>query len=203
MGDRPENDLSSFIIDKRSGLAKLLGDGPIPTSTFDDFAGCGGRFQGRSFSLRSLSAHAVSTATAAAAAWLTGGCGFKEEHLYTPTAEAFFNLEVKVQILTKALVDPSDPRKTFADNPAQLREGLEPDEVSSLFERWTDWQESRSPLASLRTVEAIDAELDALGKGQTASTLLLRYDSGTLRFMLQRAGERLRTLTRPNSSVTS
>jgi len=202
MGTGPETEFPAFLRDKRSTLAKLLGDAPIPTRSFEDFAGCGGRFTGKTLSLRALSSHDATKATADAVAWLTGTCGFQREDLYTEIAQGFLALETKVQILALALVDPADPKSPAVESPAQLRTMLEPDEVAALFERWEDWQEERSPLSALRSVEAIDAELDALGKGLTASTSLLRYDSGTLRFMLRRAAERLRMLTKPSSSAT-
>jgi len=199
----PETEFPSFLKDKRSGLAKLLGNGAVPTRSFEDFEGCGGRFKGTSLAFRALSASEVALATSRAVAWLTTTCGFQREDLYTEVASGFFSLEVKVQCLALALVEPADPAKPWAETPAQLRELLEPDEITALFERWQDWQEERSPLSGLRSVEAVDEELDALGKGLTAATSLLRYDSGTLRFMLRRAAERLRAATRPSSSGTS
>ena len=199
-----DDGLDRFITDKRSGLAKLIGDSPIPHRVFA-FAGSGGRFgEGTQFAVRALGGEGKMRALADAIAWLTTKGGWPRDALYEQNGAAVLDLESKVQVLTRVLVDPSDPSKSFVASADELRKLLEPDEICALWEQFLDFEDERSPLAKLRTWEEVEPELVAVGKRYARPTSLLRFDFGTRQFMLQCMAERLfSTPTKLPSSDTS
>lgn len=188
------------ITDKRSGLAKALGGGPIPVRVLD---GLGGRLAGVAAAVRALPVGDVQRATADAIRYLTEDCGFKEEHLYTELGEGVLDAETKLQLLARALVEPEAPTERLASSPDELRALLEPDEVSALFNEFIAWQEERSPLSRARSWEEVEDFLQALGKGRVPPTRLSAFDSSSLKFMLNKLACRHYRPTNPPSSDTS
>jgi hypothetical protein len=205
MTTEPNDDgLDRFITDNRSGLAKLVGDGPVPHRAFP-FPGAGGRFgEGTRFAVRALDAESKSRALANAVTWLTTKGGWTRDALYEQNGAAVLDLECKVQVLARALVQPDDARKAFVSGPDELRKLLESDEIAALFEQYLDYEEERSPLAKLRSWEEVEPALVAVGKGYATKTSLLRFDSATRLYMLHCMAEQLfGTPTTPPSSDTS
>lgn len=189
------------IVDKRSGLAKALGGGPVPVRVLD---GLGGRLAGVSVGVRALPIGEVQRATADAITYLTGSdCGFKEEHLYTELGEGVLDAETKLQILVRALVSPEEPTERLVGSSDELRALLEPDEVTALFNEFVAWQEERSPISRARSWEEVEDFLEALGKGRVPPTRLKNFDSSSLRFMLSELAVRHWRPTSPPCSDTS
>lgn len=205
MTTEPNDDgLDKYITDRRSGFAKLMGDAPVAHRAFP-FAGAGGRFgDGAVWAVRALDSEQKMKAMNDAFTWLTTKGGWQRDALYEQNGAAVLDLEAKVQVLARAVVDPKDPRSRFFAGPDEVRKGLEADEVGALFEQYLDFEEERSPLAKLRTWEEVEPALVAVGKGYATKTSLLRYDSATRLFMLQCMAEhRYGTPTTPPSSGTS
>lgn len=185
------------LSDKRSGLARRLG-GVVPTRTID---GYGPRLNG--LALRALPAGELQKATAAAVVYLTSEeVGFRDEHLYTEVGEQALDLETKMQVLFRALVDPADPAVAYAANVDEVRV-LEPDEVSVLFNEFVTFQEERSPMTRASSWEEVEDLLEALGKGSVPKTRLNSFDASSLRFMLHELAVRHWTPTSPPFSDTS
>lgn len=86
--------------------------------------------------------------------------------------------ERKVQMLFRALRHPDDTNKPFARSPAELRQ-VHPDEIAALFNAFVQYQDSRSPLDRVKTIEELEGQLDALGKGLIDEDFLNSYDSVT------------------------
>lgn len=188
------------IVDKRSGLAKALGGGPVPVRVLDDL---GGRLAGVPVGVRALPIGEVQRASADAIGYLTGECGFKEEHLYTELGEGVLDAETKLQILVRALVSPDEPTVRLTSSPDELRALLEPDEVTQLFNEFAAWQEERSPISRARSWEEVEDFIEALGKGRVPPTRLKNFDSSSLRFMLSELAVRHWMPTSPPCSDTS
>lgn len=188
------------ITDRRSGLAKALGTGPVPVRVLD---GLGGRLAGVAVGVRTLPLSEVQRATADAIRYLTEECGFKEEHLYTELGEEVLDVETRLQILVRALVSPEEPTERLASSPDELRALLEPDEVTQLFNEFVAWQEERSPISRARSWEEVEDFLEALGKGRVPPTRLKNFDSSSLRFMLSELAVRHWKPTSPPCSDTS
>lgn len=177
----------------RSGIAvKLI-----------EFEGSGGRFRGVPLGLRVLSADESVRVRAQAVRWLTAACSFTEDFLIgTTDGTAIIEFEVKVRTLALALVDPSAPTQTIAKDSDNLRQRLDVDEISALFELYVDWVQERSPITSARSVEEVNALVDALGKGTMPHSRLSTYDASTVRTIARELASRLRTLTSSPSSPT-
>mgnify|MGYP000144110140 CR=1 FL=1 len=79
--------------------------------------------------VRTLSAHEQEQAHAEAVKWLVGTGGWMREDLIGDAGDAVLNLEVMVQILARALVDPDKTDTPFAADAAELRRCFDVDEV--------------------------------------------------------------------------
>lgn len=184
--------------DKRSGLARRLGGEAIPTRIID---GYGPRLDG--LALRALPTSAIEKATAAAIVHLTTlDEPFADNHLYTELGKSTLDLETCVQLLYRALVDPSDPTVPYAASVDEVRL-FEPDEITVLFNEFLSFQEERSPLTRAKSWEEVEITLEAMGKGSLPPTKLNSYDASSLRFMLRELAVRHWRPTKPRSSDTS
>ena len=84
--------------------------------------------------VRTLSAHEQEQAHAEAIKWLVGTGGWMREDLIGDAGDAVLNLEVMVQILARALVDPDRTDAPFAADAAELRRCFDVDEVRACFD---------------------------------------------------------------------
>lgn len=192
----------TFVTDKRSKLARLVGDAPIAHRPFE-FAGSGGRFGNARFAVRWVSAETRQRAVVDAVKYLTKKCGWDPSDLYTSLGEAVLDLESKVRMLAAGLCDPDDPTKTFVDGPDELRGLLDSDEIAALFEQLNDFIEERSPFKKVRTWEEVEGFVAALGKGWTKPNSLNSLDSASRNFMLLELARRQYSRMTPPSSDTS
>ncbi len=196
MSDGPDK----FIKDSRSGLAKLLGDGPIPARVFA-FGGAGDRFGAETrFCVRALSVQEQLTAVGAATKFLVEVCGLDRQDLFSDIGSAALDLESKVQALAVGLVDPDDARKRFAKDAAELRKSLEADEVERLFNELADFTSERSPLTRAADSAEVQALLVAVGKGMAPKTRLLAFGFDTLVSITHSLACQLYGPTKPSSS---
>jgi hypothetical protein len=113
------------------------------------------------------------------------------------------NLEVMVQILARALVDPDRTDAPFAADAAELRRCFDVDEVRACFDEYTAHALERSPFRHLKTLAEVREVADALGKGLTQPTSLQRFDTTTLRLIITSLVDRAARWTTPNSSATT
>lgn len=183
-------------------LAKALGQGAAPR-VIAWGPDAGGRLRALPLAVKTLAADAQLRARASAFRFLTGPCGFADDHLYTKAGESLVDFEVKVQVLASALVEASPPHAPVAKDADELRAMLDPDEVAVLFEHFLDWQEERSPISRATRWEEVEDHLAALGKGSMPASWLAGCDAATLRVMVAELAARWTTATRPNSSPTS
>lgn len=192
--------LSDHIKDKRSAFQKAIGGSEIAHQVVE-FLGAGERFKGVPVAVRSLSAETILRADAAAVR-ACEAMGYKPEELYTEAGEDALKFERKVQTLAHACVDPADPSQPFFASADEARM-LEPDEVHVLYNHFTEWQASRSPIEHADTWEEVEARLTALGKGTIPRAWLSTFDASSLRFMLYELAVRCATRTNSSSSPTS
>ena len=153
--------------------------------------------------VRTLSAHEQEQAHAEAVKWLVGTGGWMREDLIGDAGDAVLNLEVMVQILARALVDPDKTDTPFAADAAELRRCFDVDEVRACFDEYTAHALERSPFRHLKTLAEVREVADALGKGLTQPTSLQRFDTTTLRLIITSLVERAARWTTPNSSATT
>jgi hypothetical protein len=125
------------------------------------------------------------------------------EDLIGDAGDAVLNLEVMVQILARALVDPDRTDAPFAADAAELRRCFDVDEVRACFDEYTAHALERSPFRHLKTLAEVREVADALGKGLTQPTSLQRFDTTTLRLIITSLVERAARWTTPNSSATT
>ena len=184
---------------KGSPLTKLLGGVQRPHKVFR----IGGRLEGVDLALRSVSVEETELAHADAIKRMTSLGGWTRDDFLNDTGEALFAQELRLQLLARALVDPQDPSKTFAQSADELRRYLEADEVVAIFDEFTTFQRSRSPLREAKTLDEVREVADSLGKGLIAETSLQRYDAPTLRVIAIELAAWARKRTRPSSSDTS
>ena len=153
--------------------------------------------------VRTLSAHEQEQAHAEAIKWLVGTGGWQREDLIGDAGDAVLNLEVMVQTLARALVDPEKPDTLFAADAAEVRRHFEVDEIRACWDEYLSWSQERSPFRSLKTLDEVREVADALGKGQASMTSLPRYEYGTLRAIITALVDRRATWTTANSSGIS
>jgi len=153
--------------------------------------------------VRTLSAHEQEQAHAEAVKWLVGTGGWMREDLIGDAGDAVLNLEVMVQILARALVDPDKTDTPFAADAAELRRCFDVDEVRACFDEYTAHALERSPFRNLKTLAEVREVADALGKGLTQPTSLQRFDTTTLRLIITSLVDRAARWTTPNSSATT
>jgi len=185
-----------------SSLRELLAGTKIPHVVQPLQGAAWGALAGQRVGLRSLPSGVLVEATGAAIAWCRDVAKIDERHLYNETGEEALDLEIKVQILAKGLVQPDAPDKPFTEGPADVRELLTPEQVTWLFDRWSAWQRERSPYEVLADEAKIEEVAEALGKGFASPTSLTSYDFGTLRRISLSLVARLRKLTTESSSAS-
>lgn len=186
-----------------SGLAKLLAGRARPHKVFSlDVTRADGT-QSITLAVRSLSAGDATRAHAEAVKWLTGTGGWQREDLLGDAGDAILNLEVMVQTLALALVDPEKPDVAFAADAAEVRRFFEVDEIRAAWDEYSAWATERSPFRALKTLDEVREVADALGKGQASPTSLPRYDVTSLRAIITALVDRRARWTTPSSSDTS
>jgi len=153
--------------------------------------------------VRTLSAHEQEQAHAEAIKWLVGTGGWQREDLIGDAGDAVLNLEVMVQILARALVDPDKTDTPFAADAAELRRCFDVDEVRACFDEYTAHALERSPFRHLKTLAEVREVADALGKGLTQPTNLQRFDTTTLRLIITSLVDRAARWTTASSSATT
>lgn len=166
--------------------------------------GCGARLRGVPLALRTLSAEQETRLRADARTWLMESCRYSEIFLdETAVGRAALELEIKVQTLALALVEPASPHGQLARSADELRKLLYADEVTHLFELYLDWVQERSPISAARTAEEVKDLVEALGKGTQPLQSLSAFDSVSLRIIATELVARLRTSMSSPSSPTS
>jgi hypothetical protein len=203
MSDNENKDgLDRFIRDERSPLAKMLEEKRVAHREFE-FDGAEGRFAGKTFAVRALSAEERMRAVAEATRFLVNELKLEREDLYTGLGAVALDLESKVRCLAVGLIDPKPPHAPLAKNADQIRQTFEDDEITVLFEHLADYSASRSPLQAAQSWEEVEGLLTALGKGWTSATSLNSYGVATLRYIVLGLAKRLYGPTSASSSDTS
>lgn len=198
---RVVSDLDRFRVG--SPLAKLLAGRARPHKAFDlDIVRAEGRTTIR-LAVRALTADDAARAHAEAIKWLVSTGGWHREDLVGDAGDAVLNLEVMVQTLARALVDPEKPDALFAADASEVRAHFEVDEIRACWDEYLAWSQERSPFRSLKTLDEVREVADALGKGQASMTSLPRYDFGTLRAIITSLVAQRATWMTANSSGTS
>lgn len=197
--------VEDFIKDTRSPLARALSDRGVPVHVVDVYDGTGARLDGVPLALRAVSESVRVKAVADALRFLTGPkCGMSEEYLYgTEDGRGELNLEIKVQLLAAALCEPAPPHAPVVESADDLRTILDGTELNQLFEVYADWLAERNPLSQAKSLEEVEAVLEALGKGMIPPSRLHAFDSSTLRSALRSLAVQRATLTSSNSSPSS
>lgn len=186
-----------------SPLAKLLAGRVRPHKLFSiEIARADGRVT-LPLAVRSLTADDAARAHADAIKWLVSTGGWQREDLIGDAGDAILNLEVMVQTLTRALVDPEKPDVAFASDASEVRKFFEVDEIRAVWDEYASWSQERSPFRSLKTLAEVKEVADALGKGQASMTSLPRYEYTTLRSIITALVDQRATWTMPSSSGTS
>lgn len=186
-----------------SGLNKLLAGRARPHKTFDLEVVRGDGRLTLHLAVRALSADEAARAHADAIKWLVGTGGWQREDLIGDAGDAILNLEVMVQTLARALVDPAKPDTAFAVDAAEVRRLFEVDEIRALWDEYSAWSKERSPFRELKTLEEVREVADALGKGQLSPTSLPRFDYDTLRRIIISLAAQRATWTTHSFSDTS
>ena len=186
-----------------SPLAKLLAGRARPHKTFSiEIARADGRVT-LPLAMRSLTAEDAARAHADAVKWLVSTGGWQREDLIGDAGDAILNLEVMVQTLTRALVDPEKPDVAFAVDAAEVRRFFEVDEIRAVWDEYATWSQERSPFRSLKTLAEVKEVADALGKGQASMTSLPRYEYATLRLIITAlVGQRATWTTASSSGIS-
>jgi hypothetical protein len=186
-----------------SPLAKLLAGRVRPHKTFSvEIARADGRVT-LPLAMRSLTAEDAERAHADAIKWLVSTGGWQREDLIGDACDAILNLEVMVQTLTRALVDPERPDVAFAVDAAEVRRFFEVDEIRAVWDEYATWSQERSPFRSLKTLAEVKEVADALGKGQASMTSLPRYEYATLRLIITAlVGQRATWTTASSSGIS-
>ena len=186
-----------------SPLAKLLAGRVRPHKLFSiEIARSDGRVT-LPLAVRSLTADDAARAHADAIKWLVSTGGWQREDLIGDAGDAILNLEVMVQTLTRALVDPEKPDVAFASDASEVRKFFEVDEIRAVWDEYASWSQERSPFRSLKTLAEVKEVADALGKGQASMTSLPRYEYTTLRSIITALVDQRATWTMPSSSGIS
>lgn len=162
-----------------------------------------GGLNGQRVGLRSLSAGAMSECVGAAIAWCAKNAGIGHEHLYTEVGQESLEVHTRVELLARALVQPDDSERPFVEGPADVRELLTPEQVTWLFERFSDFQITRSPYELLQEHGGLERVVDDLSKGYRSPTSLNSFDGVTVRRISAALVARLARQTMPSSSASS
>jgi len=186
-----------------SGLNKLLAGRARPHKAFDlEVVRADGRATVR-LAVRALTADEAMRAHADAIKWLVSTGGWQREDLIGDAGDAILNLEVMIQSLARALVDPDKPDTAFAVDAAEVRRLFEVDEIRACWDEYAAWAKERSPFRELKTLEEVREIVDALGKGQASPNSLPRFDSDTLRRIITSLVAQRATWTTESFSATS
>lgn len=186
-----------FVTKRPASLRAMLSVAKVPHVVVALTGAAWGELDGRRLALRSLAAGAMSEAVGAAIRWCETEAKIDAQHLYTDVGESSLELETQVQVLARALVNPDDATRPFVDGPRDVRELLTPEQVVWLFERFVEFQATRSPYEILRDQAKIEELADDLGKGFRSPTSLSSSDSSTLRRLVTSLVARLRRQTTP------
>ncbi len=156
---RVVSDLDRFRVG--SPLAKLLAGRARPHKAFDlDIVRAEGRTTIR-LAVRALTADDAARAHAEAIKWLVGTGGWQREDLIGDAGDAVLNLEVMVQTLARALVDPEKPDTLFAADASEVRAHFEVDEIRACWDEYLSWSQERSPFRSLKTLDEVREVADS------------------------------------------
>lgn len=199
------------VVDTRSPIVKAIGSA-VATK---DVTVEQGRLAGQTFTLRSLPAREVQRANDEAREHLVDVRGWTEQRVYDAdnVEEGIDRVdreqEAWIHVLARALVlkpeegAPAAAVKPLFKDAEELASVLEPDEIGHLFTEWVRFQRERSPLTYAETPEAVEALVEALGKGAIPLSRLRSCKGGLLLDIALSMGLKLRSLTRPPSSDTS
>lgn len=191
-----------------SKLSKLLAGRSRPARHFDLEVARDKGAETIKLAVRVLSAQEFEQAQAAAVKWLTATGGWSREDVMGDAGDALLNLEVMVQVLARALVDPENPDLPLAavaadEGAAEVRRMFDVDEIRACFDEYRTHETERSPFRALKTLADVREVADALGKGLMEPTSLQRYDATTLRLIISALTARARRWMMPSSSDTS
>lgn len=199
------------VVDTRSPIVKAIGSA-VATK---DVTVERGRLAGQAFTLRSLPTRDVQRANDEARRHLVEGRGWSEQRVYDAdnVEEGLDSIdreqEMWIHVLARALVVRPEEGAAAAAvtplfrGPEELASVLEPDEIGYLFTEWVRFQRERSPLTHAETPEAVEALVEALGKGSIPLSRLRSCKSGSLLDIALSMGLKLRSLTSSPSSDTS
>lgn len=185
---------------KGSKLAKLCAGRQRPHRVFRLEHGS---LASTDLAVRTLTAEETDAAYAATTKRLTERGGWTRDDFLNDAGESTFQLELKVQYIARAMVDPEDPSKPFAANADEVRRQMEPDDINAVFDELTAFQLERSPLRRAKTWAEVEEVADSLGKGLILPTALQRYDNTSLRLTITALVDALRKRTKLNSSDAS
>lgn len=185
-----------------SSLRELLSIGKVPHAPVLLEGAAWGPLAGQRVGLRSLSADALTRSAGAAAAWCCAEAGLDRRDLYTDVGSESLEIEYRVQVISRALVHAEDPSRPMVDGASDVRELLTPEQVTFLFERFLEFQQTRSPYEVLGDSAKIEELARDLGKGFRPLTSLRRYDAATLRAIITSLVNRPAKPTPPRSSDT-
>lgn len=180
-----------------SSLAKALGNASKPAvKTFS----LGGRLTGVTFAVKWVPASVRVESASLALKTCLETFKLDRTDLYGETGEAVLELETKVQLLFRAMCDPQDSNRPMAASPDEIRQLLDPDEVTLAYNEWLSWQLERSPLHRAKSLQEVERIVDDLGKGYMPTTFLKSCEPDSLRAIAISLADRLAKLTKHNSS---
>lgn len=186
-----------------TALAQLLAGRERPHKRFTLEVVRDGARHTMELAVRAISTHEQQQARADALRYLATTCGWQREDLVTDLGEGVLNLEVMVQILTRALVDPESPSQAAAKDAEAVRKLLDVDEIQACFDQHVAFQEERSPFHRVKTLAEVEEMVAALGKGQLSPSRLMRCERTTLIDIITALAAKVSTPTTPKSSDTS
>ncbi len=188
---------------KGSKLSKLLAGRERPVRRFDLEVVRESGPETLRLAVRTLSTEEQAKAHAEATKFLTGLGGWRSEDILTDLGNSILNLEVMVQTLALALVDPERPSSSLAADAAEVRRCFDVDELRACFDEYERHALERSPFRHLKTLAEVREVADALGKGLMQPTSLQRYDVNSLQLIITSLVDPRRRWTTPSSSDTS
>lgn len=166
-----------------SPLRRALGGKAMASALVDIPPESPSRLRGVPLAVRMLTDEERALAHAAALTWVRSVAGFTSEYVHSPHGGEELEVEIAVQTLALALVDPST-QSPVAKDADDIRKTLTSQEVVFLYERWHDLVQERSPLQKKNHDELME-ELDAMGKGTIPLSSLNGYDSASLRIIVR------------------
>lgn len=193
--------LPDEVVQKRpSSLRDLLSLQPVPLRVVE-LDRRWGPLAGQRLGIKGLAAQDLMEASAAAVRWCEEVNKIEARHLYSDLGEGNLQVETQVQILSRALVSPEASGERLVDGPDDVRSLFSPEQVSWLFERFSEWQAERSPYDVVLDPERIEQIADELGKGYRPTTWLSSCDAGTVkRISAALVARLLRQTSQPSSA---